>query len=182
MAGAKGGIDYSKAWQKGHLYRIDDIKNGDQEAAIALKSYADQLNKNRQSIQWQRTVKWVENVFFTMGRQYIDNILLNRLAATTADLPDGESGTAYSLLQEAGRNIPKPTNDILGRYVETNISLLTENRPRPRVTPKSDAADDVTAAELSELTLEYLWESLNMAEKHREVARMLIHWIVTGKQ
>jgi len=53
--------------------------------------------------------------------------------------------------------------------------LLTENRPRPRVTSKSDQDEDVSAAELSELTLEYLWEAMDMPEKHREIARLILH-------
>jgi hypothetical protein len=128
------------------------------------------LNKNRQSLHWQRAVKWVENIFFSTGRQYIDDILVTRVTNSST------TGVGnLSIAQESVRNLPKPTNDLLGRYIETNIALLTENRPRPRVTPKSDRDEDKTAAELSELTLEYLWEALRMPEKHRELARLGLH-------
>ena len=69
------------------------------------------------------------------------------------------------------------------RFIETNVALLTENAPRPRITAKSDRDEDVTAAELSELTLEYLWEALKLPEKHRNMARLILHtgvcWLET---
>jgi hypothetical protein len=43
------------------------------------------------------------------------------------------------------------------------------------VTSKSDKDEDQTAAELSELTLEYLWEALKLPEKHRDMARLIMH-------
>jgi hypothetical protein len=79
------------------------------------------------------------------------------------------------VVQEAADNIPKPVNDLLGRYIETNIALLTENKPIPRIDSKSGRAEDEDAAQLSELTMEYMWEALNLPEKHREVARIILH-------
>jgi hypothetical protein len=115
-------------------------------------------------------VRWIENIFFSTGRQYVDDILVSRLAnSSNSDVGD------LSIVQEGANQIPKPTNDLLGRYVETNVALLTENRPRPRVTSKSDKDEDQTSAELSELTLEYLWEALKMPEKHRDMARLILH-------
>jgi hypothetical protein len=58
--------------------------------------------------------------------------------------------------------------------METNVALLTENRPVPRVTTKTDKAEDQDAAALSELTIEYLWEALNMPNKHRKIARLIL--------
>jgi len=166
----QGGVDYRRLAKAGHLHAIDEIGKGDARLGPALKDYSDTLNFNRQSLHWQRAVKWIENIFFSQGRQYVDDILISRLANSN-DTGVGD----LSIVQEAARNIPKPTNDLLGRYIESNVALLTENRPRPRVTPKSDKDEDETAAELSELTLEYVWESLNMPEKHREIARILLH-------
>jgi hypothetical protein len=139
----------------------------DDKLGAALSTYSDILNKDRQSLQWQRAVSWIEGIMFSQGRHYMHDILVSRIARDSSD--------NLSVVEEASKNIPKPTNDILGRYIETNIALLTENRPRPRVTPKSDTDEDVTAAELSELTLEYLWEALQMPEKHREIARLILH-------
>lgn len=169
--GGPGGVDYKAEWQRGRLHAIDQIPNGDiDHLGPALKVYADTLNKNRQSLHWQRAVKWVENVFFVTGRQYIDDILVSRLTnSSTSSIGN------LNVVQESIRNLPKPTNDLLGRYLETNIALLTENRPRPRVTPKSDRDEDKTAAELSELTLEYLWEALTMPEKMREICRIILN-------
>jgi hypothetical protein len=112
----------------------------------------------------------MENFFFSAGRHYVEDVLVSRLSNDSTT-----SVGNLSVVRDAATNIPKPTNDFLGRYIETNVSLLTENRPRPRVTPKSDRDEDETAAELSELTLELLWEALDMPEKHRELVRLMLH-------
>ena len=167
---AKDGVSY-KFLSKGQLHAIDELTVHDHDkVGAAIRTYADTVNSNKQSLHWQRSVRWIENIFFSSGRQYVDDILVSRLT-NNADNTVGD----LSVIQETTRNIPKPTNDFLGRYVETNIALLTENRPRPRVTPKSDRDEDQTAAELSELTLEYLWESLRMPDKMREIARLVLH-------
>lgn len=164
------GVTYNRYIEQGHLHAIDSLPHMAAELGGALKTYADTVNSNKQSLHWQRAVRWIENIFFTSGRQYVDDILVSRLANNS----DSQVGD-LSVIQETTRNIPKPTNDLLGRYIETNIALLTENRPRPRVTPKSDRDEDQTAAELSELTLEHLWESLKMPDKMRELARLCLH-------
>jgi hypothetical protein len=165
-----GGVDYKQQFTRGRLHMIDEIASGDPRVGGALKTYADNLNLDRQSLHWQRTVRWLENIFFSAGRHYIDDLLVSKLVnSSTTSVGD------LSIVHEAARNIPRPTNDFLGRYVETNVSLLTENRPRPRITSKSDRDEDEVAAELSELTLELLWESLQMPEKHREMVRLMLH-------
>jgi hypothetical protein len=136
----------------------------------ALKGYGDSLNNSKTSLHWSRVIRWIENILFTHGRQYLDDILISRISNS-----DESTVGTLSVKADITRSIPKPTNDLLGRYVETNIALLTENRPRPRVTPKSDNAEDISSAELSEFTLEYLWEELDMPEKHRELARLILH-------
>ena len=163
-------IDYRANIKKGQLHQIDELGAGDKKLGGAIKDYADTVNSNKQSLHWQRAVRWIENIFFTAGRQYVDDILVSRLTNNS----DSTVGN-LSVIQETTRNIPKPTNDLLGRYIETNIALLTENRPRPRVTPKSDRDEDQTAAELSELVLEHLWEALLMPAKMREMARLVLH-------
>lgn len=160
-------VDYRNNWLRGQMHSIDDIPNGATEIGSALKTYSDSVSRQRQSLFWMRAVKYIENIFFGQGRQYHDDLMISRIA-------QNNSGD-LSMVQESARHIPKPTNDMLGRYIETNIALLTENRPRPRVTPKSDRDEDITAANLSELTLEYLWEMLEMPEKHRELARLLMY-------
>lgn len=155
-------------WKKGQLERIDDIEHGDKAIASALKEYGDFISTNKSSQKWAQAVQWVENILFGAGRHYVDDILVNRLTTSS-------SGEEQAVVRQTLDNIPKPVNDLLGRYVETNIALLTENRPMPRVTPKSEDSRDVTAAELSELTLEYLWEALDLPEKHREIVRLMLY-------
>ena len=164
-------VDYKKQIEKGQLHAIDSLSAKDiDKIGPAIRAYADSISSDKQSLQWQRAVRWVENILFSAGRQYVDNILISRIANSSAT-----SVGDLSVIQDTARNIPKPTNDLLGRYIETNIALLTENRPRPRITPKSDRDEDQTAAELSELTLEFLWESCNMPAKMREIARLVLH-------
>ena len=153
-------------WRYGNLHLLDAFEGGDLQIAAAINNYAYYIEANRQARQWVRAVQWVENILFLTGRHYIDDILVSRLAR------DADGNT--SLIKEAIQNIPRPVNDILGRYVETNIALLTENRPQPRAVAKSDRQEDQAAAEIAELTLEYLWEKLRQPEKKREVARLLL--------
>jgi len=154
-------------WQQGHLHGIDALGAGDPKVGSAIASYVDELNNNKTSRRWVRVVGWVENLLFSLGRQYVDDILINRLTR--------DSDGTQSIVNEVANNIPRPVNDLLGRYIETNIALLTENKPIPRVDSKSGRAEDEDAAKLSELTLEYMWEALELPEKHREIARIILH-------
>ncbi len=155
-------------WKYGQLSLIDGLPNGDARLGPALYEYAHNVDINRQSRHWKRTVNWMENILFGLGRHYIDDLLVSRLSRDT------NSGD-LSVIRETARNIPRPVNDFLGRFVETNIALLTENRPVPRVSPSSDQRDDKVAARLSELTTEYLWEKLGMPEKQRELVRIMLY-------
>lgn len=159
--------DIKQLFKRGLLHLTDHIPNGDPSLGPALHEYSRSQATDRQSVSWRRAVTWMENIFFSLGRQYVDDVLINRITQDS-------SGTSH-LVAEQVRQIPRPVNDLLGRFVETNIALLTENQPRPRVTPKSEKAEDIDAAELSEYTLEYLWEALHMPGKHRELARILLH-------
>jgi hypothetical protein len=153
--------------KRGHLHTLDKIPHGDEAIGKALATYVNELNTNRASRLWIRTVQWVENFLFSLGRHYIEDIMISRLSRAS----DG----TQSLVQEAASSIPKPVNDLLGRYIETNISLLTENKPIPRIESTSGRAEDEDAAELSELTMEYMWEALELPGKHREIARIILH-------
>ena len=155
-------------WVKGRLHIIDSIPHGDPKVGHAIATYADEVNTNRNSRQWVRAVQWVENFLFSLGRHYMDDILVSRL---TRDAGTG----SQSVVQETADNIPRPVNDLLGRYIETNIALLTENKPIPRILSKSGRAEDEDAAQLSELTMEYMWEALDLPQKHREIARIILH-------
>jgi hypothetical protein len=159
--------DIKQLFRRGMLHLTDHIPTGDPALGPALFEYSQEQATNRQAVQWRRAVSWMENIFFSLGRQYVDDVLINRITQSS-------SGSS-SLIGEQVRQIPRPVNDLLGRYIETNIALLTENQPRPRVTPKSDRAEDIDAAELSEYALEYLWEANHMPGKHRELARILLH-------
>ena len=169
--GEEGGIQHAAYYKKGRLHLLDDIEHGDPRAGSGVKLYSESVNNSRNSLHWQRAVRWIENVLFSSGRHYVEDVLLHRISNSSQD-----SVGDLSVIQNNFVNqLPKPTNDLLGRYIESNISLLTENRPIPRVTSKSDRAEDIEAAELSQFLLEYTWEALSLPQKHREIARILLH-------
>jgi len=153
-------------FKKGWLNLVDDISQGDSTLASAITEYTNDMNGDRTSYHWRRIVPYIENILFSVGRQYAYDNLISKL---TQDASGNQS------ILEFAKNIPRPVNDLLDRYISPNISLLTENKPRPRVSPKSDNYEDIVSAEISELVLQYLWEALNMPEKHREIARLILH-------
>jgi len=152
----------------GQLTSLDNLPHMDPAIGTAIASYSNSINSNRQSYRWLQALVWIENILFGLGRQWNSDILHSRLSRNT-DTGD------LAVISNVSKKIPQPTNDFVGRYVETNISLLTENRPQPRITAKSDARDDKQKAELSQLVLDYLWEEHNLPEKHREAARLILY-------
>ncbi len=152
----------------GQLTSLDQLPHMDPAIGTAIASYANSINSNRQSYRWLQALVWIENILFGLGRQWNSDILHSRLSRNT-DTGD------LAVIANVSKKIPQPTNDFVCRYVETNISLLTENRPQPRITAKSDARDDKQKAELSQLVLDYLWEEHNLPEKHREAARIILY-------
>lgn len=147
--------------------RLDDIPPMDPTLGSAIQGYTASVSNNKQSYKWVQAVQWIENILFGLGRQYND-LLLSRLSVNS-------DGSQSLVGKEFAKKIPQPVNDFVGRSVETNIALLTENRPQPRITAKSDARDDRQKAELSQLVIEYLWEELDLPEKHREIARTIMY-------
>lgn len=159
--------NFNNQMKRGQFELLDDVPQGSEDLANALNVYTDYINSNKSSSRWLRTVAWIENTLFGVGRQYYDNALISRITQNS-------QGNLH-LNEQIKSRIPQPTNDLLGRYIETNISLLTENRPIPRITAKSDSLEDKQAAELSELNIEFLWEELGLPAKHREIARMILY-------
>ena len=159
--------------QSGDLAGIDVCERGDNKIAGILESYTQMANVTKTSRRWARVMQWVENIMFSSGRQYLDDLMMQRLARSGGGA-DGATAN-LSLIRQAAASIPRPVNDMLGRYVESNVALLTENRPVPRCTAKSDDIRDRDAAEIAQLTVDYMWEKLALPEKHREVARTILH-------
>ena len=159
-------IDYSKI-KKGRLELIDALPPGTNDLASALNAFADTMSVDTTSVHWHRAIRNVENNLFLAGRHYIDDIVLGRIARNLA-------GGDVSGLRDSLRSIPRPTNDFLGRYIETNVSLLTDNQPIARISPKTEQAEDVTAARLSELTYSFLNEHLQLGHKRRLLARIVL--------
>lgn len=160
-------INYEGKWKAGHLYLLDDLSAGDDAIAPALETYVTGVNGNKNSQRWSKALVNVENLLFSAGHHYLGELLNQRISSDS-------SGNLF-LNEVIRRRIPRPTVDILGRYIETNVAIFTENRPVPRIEPKSDNLEDKHEAKLSELTLQYLWEELDLPEKHRELVKLFLH-------
>jgi len=160
-------FNYEQSWQRGYLHRIDDLDPGDPAIGGAMKTYGRFMSGTYSSLHWQRALRYMENILFTAGRHYLDDMMFSKLSQSSNNVD-------MSVIKEVSRSLPKPINDVLGRYIETNVALLTENRPIPRVSSKSDEKRDRDAAELSELVLAYTWEELGMSELHRELVRLML--------
>jgi hypothetical protein len=162
-------IGASNDFKAGHLHRIDDIGWMEDAAAGALQQYCSGLHEDQMSVNWRRALRIIENLLFVAGRHYIDDLVFSRLISTA------DSGRLdLDFVQEKSKSLPKPVTDILGRYVETNVALLTENRPVPNVSPMTDDKRDKDEAALSELTVTYMWEALGLPHKLRELVRLML--------
>lgn len=153
-------------YRNGYMNQIDTIAWGDTTIASALNSYSTSQVYDHKSIHWHRVIRYVENILFLAGRHYLDDLLLGRIARSI--------GGDISLIKDSFRNLPKPTNDIIGRYIEANVSLLTDNKPIAKIYPMSDDNRDIQAAKLSELTYQFLSDSLNLPHMRRQIARLIL--------
>jgi hypothetical protein len=160
--------NFDQKYTRGQLDLLDKLPPFDPALGSAIHAYTTSISANKQSYKWVQAVQWIENILFGLGRQYNGELLRSRLAVAA----NGDQSVVSEFVK---KGIPQPVNDILGRSIETNIALLTENRPQPRITAKSDARDDRQKAELSQLVIEYLWEELDLPEKHREIARIIMY-------
>ncbi|MCI0561473.1 MAG: hypothetical protein MN733_23545, partial [Nitrososphaera sp.] len=116
-----GGVSYKTATDSSNIVnKLDEMEPGAKGVAQALSDYLDHVDAERHGSYWARAMVWVQNIIFSAGRHYVNDILSGRLTNSNS-----EGIGDISIAQDVARNIPKPTNDVLGRYVETNISLLT---------------------------------------------------------
>jgi len=74
-------------WKRGRLHALDAIPAGDPKLGAAIQIYADEVNTNRNSRHWVRAVQWVENFLFTLGRHYVDDVLISRLSRDSGRKP-----------------------------------------------------------------------------------------------
>src|SRR5574338_1491695 len=116
--------------------------------------------------QWPRALQYFQNYAFLVGQPYIQ-FQFDGSSVTTA-LPRGA-------LRHAMLHIPKVVCNYIIRPFEANVSMFTEVKPFPQVSPRSDSPEDEDASKLSEVVLQVLWEDpLRMPEKLRLLAGMVL--------
>jgi hypothetical protein len=105
-----GGVSYKTPMKTGHLHAIDQLSADElDKIGAAIKNYADTVNSNKQSLHWQRSVRWVENIFFSAGRHYIDDILVSRLT-NSSDSSVGDLSTIQATTNSIPLGSPSTTS------------------------------------------------------------------------
>ena len=114
---------------------------------------------------WPRAFSWFTNACFLQGNQY------PAMRYTNGQIVADTDGNPQIATRSFTVNIPKVKSNQLIPPVQTNVSLLTELKPIPRVTPNSAAPEDEDAAKLSEVVFDLLWERpLNMPDRLAQMA------------
>jgi len=92
---------------------------------------------------------WFENIAFLMGNHYLQF----KWQGNTVD-PINPTLTHATIDQYT----PKVVNNLLHDAVESNVSVLNQDRPYPEITPNSSRPEDELSAKISEVALNLLWE------------------------
>ena len=133
-----------------------------EQLAGAVLSWARQLQLQK----WPLAIQYFTNYAFLMGQPY--TVFYFNGHTLTTNTPESRIGNTPF-------RIPKTVDDSLIRPFELNIAMMTETKPMPLITPRSDRPEDEDAAKLSSIVLQVLWEKpLRMQEKLRQLVAMLL--------
>lgn len=114
-----------------------------------------------ETAKWPLAIRWFTHVAFLLGNQYPQFRWEGGLLDVTT------RGVRVDLPSEMASVIPRTVANQLIRPVESNVSMLTERRPTPRIEPASDDPQDEDAATLGETAFDVIWEYLDVPEKLR---------------
>lgn len=138
-----------------------------EEDRQALEEACNYWLKAQEEAKRPRAIQWFTNAAFLVGQHY-NNWFWNGSTLDSATSPTMRNPN------RASAHIPKTADNRLIRPFETNVSILTQDNPIPRVIPNSERPEDDDAAKLSEIVHNLLWESpLGMPEKLRQVAALI---------
>jgi hypothetical protein len=125
--------------------------------------------KECETAKWPHALRWFTNFSFLLGNQYggfVWNSTSNNLSLVNAS-------DTVPLTGGIEASIPRSVDNKLIRPHENLISMFTEIRPRPRVSPQSESPEDTDAAALAEIVVDLKWEELGMPRHMRATASML---------
>ena len=145
------------------IYALSRIPVDTFEAREALESAIVDIIGQLETVKWPRGLQYFENASFLQGNH------LTRFYYTTDGFGIHRFGTHDNSSFDS--LIAKVADNRLIRPVESVVSLLTQNRPHPRVEPNSNTPEDEDAAALAEIVLDLVWDRpLNMQRVLREAA------------
>lgn len=174
---AKDRIEYPQESYRALAIIPHDTPDGVRALESAHSWWVGQMDSSK----WPRALNWFTNFAFLCGNQYPNftwNGSILRWSGSTFD----SNYSGANLIPGSGNlsgmggghgQVPKTVDNQLLRPYEANVSLMTEMKPRPRVEPNSDRAEDMEAASLSEVTFNLYWENLHMPAHIRQVASII---------
>ena len=140
------------------IQRTDDVEE--------IEKFFTDWQPIQEQLKWPRGLQFFENVSYLQG---------NHLTRFYYSADSGFGTHQFGVHDSSAFDnlVAKVADNKLIRPFETVVSMLTQNKPKGRVSPNSDLPEDEDAAELAEITLELLWEKpLNIGAKLREAAAM----------
>lgn len=141
----------------------------DEDECRRLEATLNHHVKELEQAKWSQCLRYFTNIAYLMGNQYA-RFLYN---ADTNQLTYSDASAKVSMPGGLEQHIPKTVdNRLIGPY-QSLISLLTEVRPKPRVTPESDSPEDTDAAQISELVIDLKWEAMRLPFRLRQAGSYL---------
>ena len=154
------------------LQRIRDRNNHASQLALsvledpeALEAAAQHWIGEVENSKWPRVIEWFQNYAALRGNPFPRFSWQGQsLQVEPMHLPELPAEVLT----------PRTVENLMIEPYQVNVSMFSEAKPRPHVTPNSEQSDDVDAAALSETLLDAVWENpLRMPERLREVGSHL---------
>jgi hypothetical protein len=141
----------------------------DEADRLALEASLNHWVNECEAAKWPIALRLFTNIAFLMGNHYPAftwNMGSNELFYSTTN-------TAVTMPTGVEHSIPKTVDNKMIRPYQLLISLLTEIKPEPRVTPASRSPEDEDTAEIAQIIHDLKWERMKMAAKLRQTGSYL---------
>lgn len=151
-------------YNRDSIHALGVLDHRDKEERNALEAAFNRWIYSMEEGKWARGLQWFENASYLSG---------NHLTRYFYSADGGFGFQTYGIDRQSQFDnlVAKEADNRLIRPVESVMSLLTNTRPQPRVTPNSDRPEDRDAAALGQITLDLLFEKpLELPSKLREIA------------
>lgn len=145
------------------LLALQTLRHDDESERRMLETAAQRAIEEAEEAKWPRALQWFENVSYLCGNHRTRFYRSRDGLGTHTFGIDDTSPYDSAIAQVADNRLVRP--------YETVIGMLTQTRPRPRVTPASTNILDEDAARIGELLIELLFENpMRMTEQRAELA------------